>query len=248
MFFVVALAWLLGAGSLLLFGFFLWTNSLQLVDMRLATPALIAWDAGLCLLFFLQHSVLIRRSVRDSLMRYVPEYCHRVVYTITSGIALIALVLMWQRSSTVFYAFHGAGRLSARVILLLAIAGFFWGIRSLQKFDAFGIDAFLAHVRGTELPAPPLTAAGPYRYVRHPFYAFALLALWATPVLSVDRLLLNALFTGWIVLGASLEERDLLAEFGESYGTYRRSVPMFVPRLSLARSRRANAMRRGAGK
>jgi protein-S-isoprenylcysteine O-methyltransferase Ste14 len=44
-------------------------------------------------------------------------------------------------------------------------------------------------------------------------------------------LLLNVLFTGWILLGASLEERDLLADFGDGYANYRESVPMFVPRL-----------------
>jgi protein-S-isoprenylcysteine O-methyltransferase Ste14 len=65
---------------------------------------------------------------------------------------------------------------------------------------------------------------GPYGTVRHRFYAFAIAALWATPALSVDRLLLNVLFTGWILFGASLEERDLLADFGEDYAHYRESV------------------------
>ncbi len=63
------------------------------------------------------------------------------------------------------------------------------------------------------------------------------MALWATPALPVDRLLLNVLFTGWILLGAGLEERDLLADFGEDYAHYRESVPMFVPRLWKTRTK-----------
>ena len=76
----------------------------------------------------------------------------------------------------------------------------------------------------------PFTVKGPYRYLRHPFYAFSIVALWAIPSLSVDRLLFNVLFTGWIVLGAALEERDLLAQFGDDYARYRQTVPMLVPR------------------
>jgi len=43
---------------------------------------------------------------------------------------------------------------------------------------------------------------GPYRWMRHPVYVLATVLLWASPILSKDRLLLNTLFTIWIVLGA----------------------------------------------
>ncbi len=120
-----------------------------------------------------------------------------------------------------------------RAALVLAFIGFFWGIRSLKKFDAFGIDALQTHTRRERETPPQLTVVGPYRFVRHPFYAFAIVAFWATPQLSIDRLVLNVLFTGWIWLGAALEERDLLEVFGEDYAQYRKVVPMFVPRIGL---------------
>ncbi len=227
---VAALAWILGAGSLALFGAFLWSGSLGAIDLRLANRSLLAWDAFLCLLFFAQHSILIRRPVRNALKKAIPEYCYGVAYTFASAVVLLALVLLWQRSAVNLYALEGPGRWALKVVLLLAFVGVLWGIRSLEKFDAFGINGYLAHSRKRQ-PAPiPLTVNGPYALVRHPFYAFAIVALWATPVLSMDRLLLNVLFTGWIVLGASLEECDLLAEFGEAYALYRQEVPMFVPR------------------
>lgn len=116
-----------------------------------------------------------------------------------------------------------------RGILLLSLAGVLWGIRSLGEFDAFGIRVFLAHVRGQQLRPAKLTIQGPYRLVRHPFYCCAIVALWSSPVLSVDRLVLNSLFTIWIVFGATLEERDLITDFGEDYRVYQRAVPMFIP-------------------
>jgi protein-S-isoprenylcysteine O-methyltransferase Ste14 len=227
---LVTLTWSIGAGSLALFCFFLWAGYLGLVDLRLTENSALAWDATLCLIFFLQHSVLIRRSVRHSLQRFVPDHSYGVAYTITSGLALLALVLLWQESATNLYVLHGAGRWMVKAVGVLVFGGFFWGIASLERFDAFGIDALLGHIRGKSTQPVPLTVKGPYRFMRHPFYAFAILAIWASSALSLDRLLFNVMFTVWIVLGARLEERDLLAEFGEDYAQYRRAVPMFVPR------------------
>jgi protein-S-isoprenylcysteine O-methyltransferase Ste14 len=65
--------------------------------------------------------------------------------------------------------------------------------------------------------------------VRHPLYFSILLMIWCRPDLSVDRLLFNALFTAWIVVGTLLEERDLVTEFGEDYLDYQRNVPMIIP-------------------
>ncbi len=125
-----------------------------------------------------------------------------------------------------------------RAVLLLAFACVFWGIRSLERFDAFGIDVLLAHIRKERVLPAKLTITGPYRFLRHPFYACAIVAVWAAPLLTFDRLLFNVLFTVWIIVGAGLEERDLLAEFGEGYAGYRRAVPMLIPRLPISRRRR----------
>lgn len=227
---IAGIATVLGVASLSLFGVFLWTGSFDLVEMRMQERTALSWDAGLCLLFFLQHSVMVRKSFRARLHKVLPEHCHGIVYTIASAVALLLLAGAWQRSTIDIYALAGVPRWLLRAVLLLAFAGFAWGIKSLGEFDAFGVEAFLSHRRGQERGPARLTIEGPYRFVRHPFYFCAIVALWATPALSLDRLLLNVLFTAWIVLGATLEERDLLAEFGEQYRLYQRAVPMLVPR------------------
>jgi protein-S-isoprenylcysteine O-methyltransferase Ste14 len=104
-----------------------------------------------------------------------------------------------------------------------------WGIRALGDFDAFGIQAMLSHFQ-REQPAPaPLTIRGPYRWVRHPLYFFVIVAIWACPALSLDRILLGVLCTFWIAAGAMLEERDLVAQFGDAYRAYQRKIPMWLP-------------------
>ena len=62
-----------------------------------------------------------------------------------------------------------------------------------------------------------------------------LLLIWSTPRLSTDQLLFNVLWTAWIVVGAKLEERDLVADFGDTYRRYQRAVPMLVPSLRTLR-------------
>ncbi len=234
---IVAMAWILGAGSLLLFGSFLWTGGIVGLEFSFTPLSALLWDAFLCIVFFVQHSILIRRPVRNALRRALPDHFYGVAYTYTSALALVLLVVLWQRVDGDLYSLHGAGRWALRIVLVLAFVGVLWGIGSLEKFDAFGTNAYLNHLRRRQVPPGHLTVKGPYGIVRHPFYAFAIVALWATPALSIDRLLLNVLFTGWILLGASLEERDLLADFGEDYANYRESVPMFVPRLWKTRTK-----------
>ncbi len=233
---LMALAWILGAGSLLAFGAFLWTENLSVVDLRLTRSSALLWDALLCLLFIAQHSILVRRPVRNTLRRAIPDYFYGLAYTYTSAVALFLLVVFWQHAAGNVYTVHGVGRWVLRITLLLAFVGVLWGIGSLERFDVFGVDAYLNHLRQRQEPPGHLTVKGPYGIVRHPFYAFGIVALWATPVFSADRLLLNVLFTGWILLGASLEERDLLADFGENYVRYRESVPMFLPRVRRGRT------------
>ena len=240
---LTAFAWILGVGSLLVFGLFLWVGNSYAIDLGFSLHSALLWDALLCFLFFVQHSVLIRRPVRNVLTRAIPQHCYGLAYTYASAIVLVLLVVFWQHAGGPLYAVHGLGRWILRITLLLAFVGVLWGIGSLEKFDAFGADAYLNHLRQRKPPSDHLTVRGPYGIVRHPFYACGIQALWATPDLPIDRLLLNVLFTGWILLGARLEERDLLADFEGEYARYRESVPMFVPLLwkKQAKAERVNA-------
>jgi protein-S-isoprenylcysteine O-methyltransferase Ste14 len=74
----------------------------------------------------------------------------------------------------------------------------------------------------------------PYNVVRHPLYIGWAIAFWATPTMTAGHLLFAVLLTGYMVLAARVEERDLVGHFGTQYEDYRRRVPMFVPRLTPA--------------
>ena len=83
----------------------------------------------------------------------------------------------------------------------------------------------------TATPGKPLKTGGPFRYVRHPLNASASALFLLTPTMTTVRLTLALLMLAYAVLGSKLEERRLLAMYGERYACYAAEVPFFLPRL-----------------
>jgi methanethiol S-methyltransferase len=145
------------------------------------------------------------------------------------------VVIFWQPVDYPLLTLTGGLRWLARAVFFLALAGFFWGVASLGFFDPFGLIPILPDRYAIPNPQQGLVVRGPYRWVRHPLYFCVIWLMWSCPDLTADRFLFNILWTVWIIIGARLEERDLIATFGQAYLDYRQQVPMllpFVPPLS----------------
>ena len=226
---LAAAAQLLGGASLLLLGAFLFHGPFDLLDLRLSAPAALWLDGFLALAFCVQHSVMVRQSFHRRIECVFPGHWHGAVYAIASGFVLAIMLVLWQGAIPDLVRLDGTARWLSRAVAVLAISGMAWGVRALGAFDAFGVRPLMAEARGMELPDAPLAIRGPYRWVRHPLYTCVLLLLWSCPDLSADRLLLNVVWSAWVVLGTLLEERDLVQRFGAPYAKYQREVPMLVP-------------------
>jgi methanethiol S-methyltransferase len=203
--------------------------TVPILPMNGPLASVLGWDLLLSLLFFIQHSVMIRRKVRLRLEAAVGRQFFFAVYSIASGLALLPVAILWQRSGTILYSLTGPALWVARGFQLLAAAGFAWGIFSMRPFDPFGVVPINAHLRGREAPLPRFIVRGPYRWVRHPLYACFLIIFWANPQATTDVIFGNVIWTIWTVVGTLFEERDLVADFAEDYRRYQGRVPMFVP-------------------
>lgn len=88
------------------------------------------------------------------------------------------------------------------------------------------------HVLFTAQKAGRLAAGGPYSYVRHPQYVGFVLVLLGFLV-QWPTILTLAMFPVLVVMYVRLarhEEREVRAEFGETYDRYAAHVPAFMPR------------------
>ncbi|NIP99611.1 MAG: hypothetical protein GWM98_03565 [Nitrospinaceae bacterium] len=145
-------------------------------------------------------------------------------------IVIPALILGFSRE-TDFWGLRGLSFSATRTVtgILLIGLGLALTWKSVSRFTEEG--------DGTPAPwAPPrfLVIEGPYRYVRNPMVegVFGVLlgeaVLFGSPGLFfwfLFFLAANLLYTPLV------EESRLARRFGESYRTYRRNVPRWVPRL-----------------
>lgn len=220
----------IGYLSYLSFLYFLYAGSLDWIRLNLGVSGILVFDGVLSLLFFLQHSTMIRRSFRKRLLHFIPSRYQGVTYTVTSGVILLLFVTFWQNSGTILLEVDGLFRTVLRILFFLSILGMLWGIRALRSVDMFGLGSILKNTRTNTLQERPFIVSGPYRWVRHPLYLFTVVMFWSCPMLTTDRMLFNIMWTVWVVLATVLEERDLREDFGDNYREYQTKVPMLLPR------------------
>jgi methanethiol S-methyltransferase len=226
---------LFGWLSLFAFALFMFGGPFELLEMNLPPAGWVVWDVLISSLFFIQHSGMIRRSFRTRMAKHVPDCYHGALFTLASSLMLALVIVSWQSSGLQLLELRGPLRWMARGVFVAAAAGIGWGYGALKGFDPYGIGPIEAMLSGTTSQTQSLTVRGPYLWVRHPFYFFVLMMQWSCPDLTADRLLFNLLWTGWVIAGAVLEEKDLLSEFGDSYRKYRERVPMLFPWKGLKR-------------
>jgi methanethiol S-methyltransferase len=196
----------------------------------IATAILI--DLLLLVLFGVQHSVMARPAFKRVWTRIIPEPIERATYVWASNAVTILLMWQWRGIDLVvwnvqqpvlrglLWALFAVGWLLVPAVSLL-----------ISHFDLFGTRQVWLHLRGRAYESLPFRVPSLYKHVRHPLYIGWMIAFWATPTMTVGHLLFAVVLSGYMVLAAGLfEERDLIAYFGEQYESYRRRVPMFIPR------------------
>lgn len=171
-------------------------------------------------------SIAMKQWVARVWPNVMPWY--RLIFNVLAIIlAIPLLIVMYFYPGEILWQWQGTGFYLTSVMALLAVLGFvyslryydlseFWGTKQLQEHNNSVQDQECFHIS-------PL-----HRYVRHPWYFFALVIIWTRDVSTV-QLLVYLLVTGYFVLGSQLEEKKLIAYHGDVYRKYQKKVAGIVP-------------------
>jgi len=181
-------------------------------------------------LYALVHSALASLAVKRRVARRWPAAMplYRLGYNAFALLALLPLawlVVAWRGP----WLWQWSGPLAwvANALALAALAGFAW---SLRYYDT-GVFSGLAQWRERRAGVDEderFTLSPLHRYVRHPWYALALVIVWTRDMDEV-RLVSALCVSLYLWLGSLLEERKLLRLHGDGYARYRERVNGLIP-------------------
>lgn len=216
--------------AILFIGNIMVTPSLDSVGHGNVIQALLI-DVGLLTVFALQHSIMARPAFKRLWTKVIPKPIERSTYVLVATVILAAIMYFWQPLGGVIWKITHPVAVSA----LYALFAIGWSILFLASFqinhfDLFGLRQVWLYFRGKPYTYLPFKTPWLYRYMRHPLYVGLMIGLWAAPTMTVAHLVFALLCTGYILVGARLEEKDLENALPE-YRQYKKEVPMFMPKI-----------------
>lgn len=183
---------------------------------------------ALCWIFFgALHSLLIYLPVRKSLQELfeVDDQTYRLFYALISVVSLFISMLVtllsdgdWLRQPDAI-TYTGGGILIIGSMYLMRLS-----------FKNYSVMVFIGLQPETN---GRLKISGMNKYIRHPLYLSSILLLigvmvfWPSDVIITACLVLIA----YTFIGARLEERKLINQFGKEYTDYIKEVPALIPKL-----------------
>ena len=184
--------------------------------------------ALLWIIYCVLHSVLASASLKLKLQkRFGKNYrYYRLFYTVFSFVFLVWLIYFQINLPT-----HQIFQLTGGILIVgfvLSFSGLLLMIICISKYfiHLSGLRSLVQETTSNEL-----MITGIHRHVRHPLYLGTFAFMWGLflllPYLSL--LIANTIITIYTLIGIELEERKLIAEFGDAYREYKRKVPKLLP-------------------
>jgi methanethiol S-methyltransferase len=204
------------------------------IDSGASPSPLRALIVNLCLMsvFAVQHSGMARQGFKKLFANFASPALERSTYVLMASLTLILLFWQWQPITVTIW------KIETPALAYAATAGGFLGwlivlysTFLISHFELFGLTQVISHFAGRLAEPIKFRTPGLYRLIRHPIYLGFIIAFWSTPTMTAGHMLFAAVTTAYIFVGIWLEERDLVALFGEEYRRYKQKVAMLLPGL-----------------
>jgi len=193
----------------------------------------------LFIVFSLFHSILASEKIKLTLAKKFGNVIafYRLLYNLFSFISLYLIYELSPKPPVIIYDFSRPFDLIVLVPQLSAIAGIFWAFKYICVKEFFGISQIKRYLQkrySSKLDEEmTLTIDGPYKYIRHPIYFFAIMFLLFRPTMDLFYLTFFICIVVYFYIGSIFEEKKLVRYFGDIYLKYQKSVPRIFPDLPL---------------
>ncbi len=159
--------------------------------------------------------------VRHHAQYEIPGTLGFILYTYLCFHVLMGLP---PTSDPIMMTFSPLTRIAGAVLFLMATGMFVWCGRLLREHGKA-----VARLRNTS----QLVMHGPYKYVRHPFYAATSIALIGITVIwpTIFAIGIAAIAFCFLAVGAHIEDKHNLGVFGDRYTAYMARTKLMVPFL-----------------
>ncbi len=186
--------------------------------------------AGSWILYGVTHSLLASERVKAWTRKTFPQAfrAYRLTYNLLAVILLLVpLWLMYRYPGDPLWHWPGGMNLVMNAAALAALIGFVLSLRVYDNAEFLGLRQLTCRTQQTG-GIPPMSLSTAHRFIRHPWYFYGLVILWAREM-NAALLISAVIITLYIVIGSRLEERKLVACYGDAYRAYQRQVPALIP-------------------
>jgi protein-S-isoprenylcysteine O-methyltransferase Ste14 len=178
------------------------------------------------------HSAMISVSVTEYFKNYLGSgfRFYRLFFNLIAILTLIPVAIYASSIRTeAIFRWDGYMRIGQVLLLVMAVFLFYLGGRRYDVHLVLGIKQIRKGTLSKLITdTDELDTSGVLGITRHPWYLAATLLIWARQ-LDVSGLIVNVIFTSYLIAGTYLEEKKLIREFGGKYLTYQKKVSMLIP-------------------
>lgn len=188
--------------------------------------------AFILVLYCFLHSLLISIPVTRFMKRlFGKRFCfYRMIYNIFSLVTLAPILYYaYTLKGQLIFSWNGYFVILQYMLILIGALLLIGGSKGYSFSQFSGLKQIKTNcVEENDISSDGLNTSGINGIIRHPWYTAVILLLWSRNI-DYSALVVNTIFTIYVIVGAYLEEYKLIQAFGDQYWDYKKNVSMFVP-------------------
>jgi methanethiol S-methyltransferase len=180
---------------------------------------------GWCVVHSLLNSEGLMR--KTGIATVLPGQYYRFFYTV---FAVVSLFFVWwltpRYHQVTVWVWEGPFKVLQIGLWIFGGIIAFLAFRFFSGWSVLGLDVILP--RRKEQSEEVLITWGIYGSIRHPQFLAGMILLWSRNLHDID-VVISAVLSGYLLVGARIEEKRMLAKWGDKFRRYMERTGRFIP-------------------